>query len=82
MNLSESRHVLTNTWRNVLISPSRIVDSNDDIQITGKEDVSNDVVLRSKPVREPLNSDQCANLFDEDGRLVKECKLRQALFEG
>lgn len=58
-----------------------IVDSSDDIQISSKEDVSNDVVLRSKPVREHLNSDQCAKLFDEDGRLVKECKLRQALFE-
>ena len=80
--MSESRHMLTNTWRNVLISPCRIVDSNDDIQVSSKEDVSNDVVLRSKPVREHLNSDQCAKLFDEDGRLVKECKLRQALFEG
>ena len=32
--------------------------------------------------RKPLGSSECAQLFDEDGRLVKEEKLRKALFEG
>ena len=36
----------------------------------------------AKTERKPLNAGECAQLFDEDGRLVKEAKLREALFEG
>lgn len=32
--------------------------------------------------REPLSAKECSLLFDDDGRLVKEMKLRKALFEG
>ena len=32
--------------------------------------------------RVPLSSTECSQLFDDDGRLVKEVKLRKALFEG
>ena len=39
------------------------------------------VVTRNKP-RQPLSGIECAQLFDDDGRLVKEVKLRKALFEG
>lgn len=30
----------------------------------------------------PLTYDECRSLFDNDGRLVREAKLRKALFEG
>ena len=30
----------------------------------------------------PLSEEETASLFDSDGRLVRENKLRQALFEG
>lgn len=30
----------------------------------------------------PLNHEECKGLFDIDGRLVKEAKLRKSLFEG
>ena len=29
-----------------------------------------------------LSTEECAGLFDSDGRLVKEARMRQALFEG
>ena len=30
----------------------------------------------------PLEHQECLSLFDDDGRLIKEAKLRKSLFEG
>ena len=46
------------------------------------EDTQHEITHRSKLTRAPLSSSECEKLFDEDGRLVREIRLRKALFEG
>lgn len=68
------------TWTHISAQEFQTSPAND--EMSQPESSSQPPYKTARERYAPLTKEECQSLFDSDGRLVKENKLRKALFEG